>query len=597
MRRLIRHASSTIAARVVYPIRASSTIAARVVYPIRPPADKVSGRVIDDQLFGKMYHIPPEVYCGAQSDLHDAEQTHEISVGNGRSLPAPASLEREGFELWSWPTNTVGEMWTWSDDRIRDVYYSEMEAKVKAATGAESVAGFHHLRRDAARDNRDSAKGPGGLSSNAGAAVFRAHSDYTVGNALLLISQLEEGGKLPHGTAASCEAGERSYAIINVWRAAAPVEREPLAVLDASSVDAKQQTFDYAMVTSNGGVKYNSSVSFSERHRWYYYPGQAPHEALVFYGGFEASAPATAPPRFVFHTAIEPLDPPPRADAPPRRSIEARCVVVHPKSGGSLHTGARARGRRGFSTVAAAEHRRPQGVETVVGDLPLYHVSAAGSTGAENAAGGTRGVVVLQEIWGWRGPETGRLRSICDDLAAEGFEVVLPDCHRGDSASGKPDKIGWIRSVSSPVSRVVDDVRAATMWLQRQRGATSVAAVGFCWGAWAFAHASAAGVPLACGVGAHPALKNESNCGFGTEEELAARVTMPVLLLSAGDDPANVQEHGAATAALASRGGRTISFPEMKHGWVTRGDLSVPRVKADTERALAETVAFLRAHT
>ena len=131
----------------------------------------------------------------------------------------------------------------------------------------------------------------------------------------------------------------------------------------------------------------------------------------------------------------------------------------------------------------------------MVGDLPLYHVSAAGSTGAENAAGGTRGVVVLQEIWGWRGPETGRLRSICDDLAAEGFEVVLPDCHRGDSASGKPDKIGWIRSVSSPVSRVVDDVRAATMWLQRQRGATSVAAVGFCWGAWAFAHASAAGVP------------------------------------------------------------------------------------------------------
>ena len=94
MKRLIRRASSTIAARVVYPIRATSTIAARVVYPIRPPADKESGRVIDDQLFGKMYHIPPEVYCGAQSDLHDAEQTHEISVGNGRFLPAPASLER-----------------------------------------------------------------------------------------------------------------------------------------------------------------------------------------------------------------------------------------------------------------------------------------------------------------------------------------------------------------------------------------------------------------------------------------------------------------------------------------------------------------------
>ena len=34
-------------------------------------------------------------------------------------------------------------------------------------------------------------------------------------------------------------------------------------------------------------------------------------------------------PRFVFHTAIEPTDPAPPEGANPRRSIEARCVVVH----------------------------------------------------------------------------------------------------------------------------------------------------------------------------------------------------------------------------------------------------------------------------
>ena len=100
--------------------------------------------------------------------------------------------------------------------------------------------------------------------------------------------------------------------------------------------------------------------------------------------------------------------------------------------------------------------------------------------------------------------------------------------------------------MSTPVDAVVADVRDTAEWL-RARGATRVGAVGFCWGAWAFAHASAAGVPLACGVGAHPSFKNESNCGFGTDEDLAARVRMPVLLLSAGDDPPNVHDHRRET--------------------------------------------------
>jgi dienelactone hydrolase len=149
--------------------------------------------------------------------------------------------------------------------------------------------------------------------------------------------------------------------------------------------------------------------------------------------------------------------------------------------------------------------------------------------------------------------------------------------------------------VSTPVDAVVADVRDTAEWL-RARGATRVGAVGFCWGAWAFAHASAAGVPLACGVGAHPSFKNESNCGFGSDEALAARTAMPVLLLAAGDDPANVQLDGAVTAALAARGGRTVAFPGMAHGWVTRGDLGDSEVAAEVERALTETLAFLCEH-
>ena len=50
------------------------------------------------------------------------------------------------------------------------------------------------------------------------AAVFRAHSDYTASNALLLIERLEAAGNLPAGVAADCAAGRRAFGIVNTWR-------------------------------------------------------------------------------------------------------------------------------------------------------------------------------------------------------------------------------------------------------------------------------------------------------------------------------------------------------------------------------------------
>ncbi|EOD03831.1 hypothetical protein EMIHUDRAFT_460887 [Emiliania huxleyi CCMP1516] len=101
---------------------------------------------------------------------------------------------------------------------------------------------------------------------------------------------------------------------------------------------------------------------------------------------------------------------------------------------------------------------------------------------------------------------------------------------------------------------------------------------------------------LRVGVGAHPSLKNERSCGFGSDEALAARVRTPLLLLSAGNDPPNVQPGGAVARALAASGGHARAFPTMDHGWVTRGDVDDGAVAAEVERALEETLAFLREH-
>ena len=94
---------------------------------------------------------------------------------------------------------------------------------------------------------------------------------------------------------------------MNVWRGMGtkPIVREPLALLDASSV-SDHDVFTYEMVTRPAA---QSAVlaELSEHQRWWYYPQMERDEALVFFGGptFERQPNGA---RFVFHSAIEPRD-------------------------------------------------------------------------------------------------------------------------------------------------------------------------------------------------------------------------------------------------------------------------------------------------
>jgi hypothetical protein len=65
------------------------------------------------------------------------------------------------------------------------------------------------------------------------------------------------------------------------------------------------------------------SLEPNDKHKWYYYPQQEKDECLIF-KVFDKKKDG---PRFVFHTAFE--DPSTPADAPPRKSIEARAIVCY----------------------------------------------------------------------------------------------------------------------------------------------------------------------------------------------------------------------------------------------------------------------------
>ena len=42
---------------------------------------------------------------------------------------------------------------------------------------------------------------------------------------------------------------------------------------------------------------------------------------------------------------------------------------------------------------------------------------------------------------------------------------------------------------------------------------------------------------------------------------------MPVLLMPAGDDPDNVKPGGDVASLVEGKGGASVVFPDMKHGW------------------------------
>ena len=157
----------------------------------------------------------------------------------------------------------------------------------------------------------------------------------------------------------------------------------------------------------------------------------------------------------------------------------------------------------------------------------------------------------------------------------------------------------WIATF--PYDDVIShDIKACVNYLAERAGASvRLGAVGFCWGAWVIAKASSADdddVPLKCGVGMHPSLKIES-MAFGRDEVAMAKgVRMPLLLLTAGNDPENLKGRSDIVVSLESKGGASVDYGSMVHGWVTKGDRSLEEVKRCADDALDKTLEFLQRH-
>jgi hypothetical protein len=229
-------------------------------------------------------------------------EPHRVTIRNARRSTEPFVLDRHGFRFVGHDTKVAD---FFNEDEIRRVYYPEMEALVKAESGASRVVVFDHTLRTADDDQREARK--------IREVVRRAHNDYTEWSGPQRVRDL-----LPQEADALLQ---RRFAIVQVWRPIRhPVESFPLAICDARSISPDDFLVSERRYPNRIGQTY--AVTYNPEHRWYWLPRMRREEALVF-KVFDSEKDGRA--RWSAHTAFEdPTSPP---NARPRESIEIRTLA------------------------------------------------------------------------------------------------------------------------------------------------------------------------------------------------------------------------------------------------------------------------------
>ncbi len=231
-----------------------------------------------------------------------ASETHRVTLHNGRPLVDQFELERDGFRFVPHETKMTD---FFDATQIERVYYPEMEALIKAQSGAKRVVVFDHTLRTEDEALRERAQ--------IREVVRRVHNDYTEASAPKRVRDLmgDEAEELLKGR----------FAIIQVWRPIRhPVETWPLAICDARSLDEKDLIVTERRYQNRTGQTY--AIRHNPDQHWYWFPRMRRDEALVF-KVYESLRDGRA--RWTAHTAFDDPSSPPGAR--PRESIEIRTLA------------------------------------------------------------------------------------------------------------------------------------------------------------------------------------------------------------------------------------------------------------------------------
>ena len=235
-------------------------------------------------------------------------ETHKVPIHNIRALSQDISLDREGFRLVVAHSNVRN---FYDEDEIRRVYYPEAEQLLKEVTGAQKVVIFDHTLHNAQRLQN----GESGISE----PIKHVHNDFTAKSGYTRARK----ELTAQGVDNIDELLQQRFALINIWRAIAPVYESPLAVCDAQSIALTDLVASDIVYRDYVGESY--LITYNPTHQWFYFPQMQPLEALLF-KCFDSAEDGRA--RFPAHTGFDdPTSPP---DTLARESIELRTLVFYP---------------------------------------------------------------------------------------------------------------------------------------------------------------------------------------------------------------------------------------------------------------------------
>lgn len=226
----------------------------------------------------------------------------EVDVYDARQVLRESNLDVEGFRLVKQETGVTD---FYDDQQIESIYHDEVKTLLIDATGAKRVEVFDDTRRSSSLSVQEqhSIREPADI----------VHNDYTARSGVKRLHDLfpDDADAMQQGR----------FAIINVWRSiAGPILNHPLVLCDATSVsDDELVSVERRAEERIGELQV---AVHSDKQRWYYYSKMQMDEALIFKTFDSADDGRT---RFTIHSSFE--DPSAPADAPPRESIETRCLV------------------------------------------------------------------------------------------------------------------------------------------------------------------------------------------------------------------------------------------------------------------------------
>jgi len=224
------------------------------------------------------------------------DDPHQIRIEDGRGREAEFTLDRNGFALVKSPSQVRD---FYADEEVKRTYYPELEQLLRKELGASRVFVFDHTVRNAGR-------------SGAREPSRRVHNDHTVNSAPRRVRD--------HLGPDAADLLKHRFGIVNVWRPIrGPVLDSPLALCDARTfTDDDLIASDLVYPHVRGET---SSVEYKSQHRWFYFSDMQPDEAILIRVHDSADDGRA---RLSFHTSF---DNPLAVGAPPRESIEARCLV------------------------------------------------------------------------------------------------------------------------------------------------------------------------------------------------------------------------------------------------------------------------------